>query len=288
MRQSISRITGRQVMNSPIQRRTYSVAGPNALWHLDGNHKLIKWRLVIHGAIDGFSRMITFLQCSSNNRAETVLDCFVKATQEYGMPSRVRTDRGGENVAVWNYIEDVRGQGRGSYLAGSSVHNTRIERLWRDVFASVSPSYRATFCDLQQMGALNPENEADLFSLHYIFVPRINASLKAFQSAWNNHPLSTENNKSPLQLYTAYSIGSYLFDEVIDPSTYGIDSEITCDGDDTETVVVPETNIPLSPASVQQLQSRINPMHSSDDFGKQLYLDTVQLLFSLMQNDNLI
>ena len=73
MRQSISRITGRQVMNSPIQRRTYSVAGPNALWHLDGNHKLIKWRLVIHRAIDGFSRMITFLQCSSNNRAETVL-----------------------------------------------------------------------------------------------------------------------------------------------------------------------------------------------------------------------
>ena len=79
-------------MHSPIQRRTYSVAGPNALWHLDGNHKLIKWKLVIHGGVDGFSRMVTFLQCSGNNFSETVLDCFVKATQEYGIPSRVRTD----------------------------------------------------------------------------------------------------------------------------------------------------------------------------------------------------
>ena len=62
------------------------------------------------------------------------------------------------------------------------------------------------------MGAINPQNKADLFCLHYIFVPRINASLKDFQSAWNSHPLSTENNKSPLQLYTAYSLGSALFD----------------------------------------------------------------------------
>ena len=93
---------------------------------------------VIHGGIDGFSRMITYLRCSSNNCSETILDCFVKATQEYGIPSRVRTDRGGENVCVWNYMEEVRVQGRGSYLAGSSVHNTRIERLWRDVFTSVS------------------------------------------------------------------------------------------------------------------------------------------------------
>ena len=27
---------------SPITRRVYSVPHPNALWHLDGNHKLIR------------------------------------------------------------------------------------------------------------------------------------------------------------------------------------------------------------------------------------------------------
>ena len=43
-----------------IRRRSYHVEGPNALWHVDGNHKLIRWRLVIHGAIDGYSRTVVF------------------------------------------------------------------------------------------------------------------------------------------------------------------------------------------------------------------------------------
>ena len=36
-----------------LHRRTYSVCAPNELWHLDGYHKLIRWRVVIHGGIDG-------------------------------------------------------------------------------------------------------------------------------------------------------------------------------------------------------------------------------------------
>ena len=59
-----------------------------------------RWRMVIHGGIDGFTRIPVFLKCSTNNRAETVLDAFLKATQEYGLPSRVRSDKGGENTAV--------------------------------------------------------------------------------------------------------------------------------------------------------------------------------------------
>ena len=31
---------------SPIKRRVYSVPYPNALWHLDGNHKLIRYELI--------------------------------------------------------------------------------------------------------------------------------------------------------------------------------------------------------------------------------------------------
>lgn len=74
-----------------LRRRQYSVPGPNSLWHIDGNHKLIRyqivadnpytflemsykciylidyvvlfvlklpcrWRFVVHGGVDGFSR----------------------------------------------------------------------------------------------------------------------------------------------------------------------------------------------------------------------------------------
>ena len=35
-----------------IRRRVYHADGPNAVWHIDGNHKLIRWRLVVHGLMD--------------------------------------------------------------------------------------------------------------------------------------------------------------------------------------------------------------------------------------------
>ncbi|KAF8184260.1 hypothetical protein K438DRAFT_1594782, partial [Mycena galopus ATCC 62051] len=39
--------------------------------------RLIRWRIVIHGFIDGYSRLITGLRASDNNRADTVLDIFL-------------------------------------------------------------------------------------------------------------------------------------------------------------------------------------------------------------------
>ena len=44
-------------MNS-VARRVYSVPGPNSLWHIDRPHALIRWHFVVHGGIDGFSRLI--------------------------------------------------------------------------------------------------------------------------------------------------------------------------------------------------------------------------------------
>eukprot|EP00794_Sanderia_malayensis_P010656 gene10656-biopygen8525 len=62
-----------------LQGRKYSVPGTLAVWHVDGNHKLIRWRFVVHGAIDGYSRHIMYMRCSTNNKAQTVMALFLDA-----------------------------------------------------------------------------------------------------------------------------------------------------------------------------------------------------------------
>ena len=59
---------------------------------------------MIHGGIDGFSRMIVYLNCSVDNKAQTVLSYFLNAVAEFDLPSRVCSDKGGENVDVAWYM----------------------------------------------------------------------------------------------------------------------------------------------------------------------------------------
>ena len=87
-----------------IHRRVYSVSAPNCLWHIDGLHGLIRWRIVIHAGIDGFSRKVVYLK-ASDNRTDTVFTLFRAAIEQFGWPSKVRSDKGDENVDVaWEIL----------------------------------------------------------------------------------------------------------------------------------------------------------------------------------------
>ena len=48
----------RQHVGKKKERKQYQVPRPNALWHIDGHHKLIAWGIVIHGVADGYSRKV--------------------------------------------------------------------------------------------------------------------------------------------------------------------------------------------------------------------------------------
>ena len=90
-------------------------------YHTDGNHKLKRWRIVMHCVIEEYSQMITYLQCNNNDLAATVLHLFIVATSIHGLPSRVRANFSAKNVDVVRFMLDSpeRGNSRGSFTAGN-------------------------------------------------------------------------------------------------------------------------------------------------------------------------
>ena len=66
-----------------------------------------------------------------------MLESFLKGVQNYGLPSRVRCDKGRENTLVSEFIIRERGTGRGSCITGRSVHKQQTWWLQRRVINNI-------------------------------------------------------------------------------------------------------------------------------------------------------
>ena len=117
--------------------------------------------MVIHGGIDGYSRIAVYLKIASNNKADTVFDAFCEAVTKFGLPSHVHADRGGENILIAQYMTEHSERGRGSFIVGQSIHYQRIERLWRDLFSGCKTFFYYLFYSLEDVGLLDPNNVFD-------------------------------------------------------------------------------------------------------------------------------
>lgn len=256
-----------------VRRRTYHSPGPNAVWHIDGNHKLIKWRLVIHGGIDGYSRTVVLLRCSDNNRADTVLSSFTTAVDTHGLPSRIRTDLGGENTEIWRYMVEQHAS-ESAVITGASTHNERIERLWRDVYRCVGVLFADTFRKLEEDGNLDSLNEIDIYCLHYVYKARINSTLNAFIESWNNHPISTEGNLTPNQLFLHGALENNMFPQ----QPHGLFGQVS-NTSNTPSNHIEVPRIVFQPCTVLCIQIlTVNPLGPSNDFGCDIYLTAVNII----------
>lgn len=256
---------------------------------------LFRWRFVVHGAIDGFSRLIVFLAASDNNRQETVLSHFLSACNTYGLPSRIRVDDGGENNSVCSVIELLRGSDHHAAIRGSSVHNQRIERLWRDMWNGVTNVYYRLFYLLEDGNALNCDNENHLWALHYVFLPRINSSLVNFINQWNNHGIRTQHGHTPMQLYVSQALNMAYSGSTAIRDIFRVSNDGSADNaaihrnvavsdllnvvPGQPNVLVPRVQCPLSDSQLVTLNTLVGAISSdADPLGVTAYLTTVAFI----------
>ncbi|KAK6980543.1 hypothetical protein R3P38DRAFT_3334209 [Favolaschia claudopus] len=232
-----------------ISRKKYSVPGPLSLAHLDGQHGLIRYKMVIHCIIDGYSRFVLGIRVHDNNRGASVLQLLLDVISTHGRPSRMRGDHGVENIEVTIYMEEVNGTGRGSFIWGKvmSVHNTRIERLWYDVTHGFGKKWKTFFLDLEANHGLNPTRPGHIWLLHHLlsliasislFLSSVNRDAQDWAEAWNSHQLTIrrKRERSPRDMFLfgmlregPRGISSFLRPEeegIEDINEYGIDWEV--------------------------------------------------------------
>ena len=193
------------------------------------------------------------------------MELFKDGVRRYQLPQRVRGDRGGENVLVADFMIQHRGIGNSSYIAGSSVHNTRIERLWRDMRTHTIQFYIVFFTFLETNHGMELGNLLHIYTLQYLFLPRINDELRQFIDIWNNHKLSTEHHRSPHQLLNDLSESTATAIHIDESDTdYGVDNnnvESTEEiNEDISHVQCLPLECPLEEAQLTEYRQRVSPL----------------------------
>ena len=94
-----------------LKRRQYHNPGPNHSWHMDVYNKLKPFGFPVHGAIDGFSRKILWLNVTrSNNSPDNIAQYYLNAVGEFnGCPKVLIKDMGTENglaASIQCYFRD--------------------------------------------------------------------------------------------------------------------------------------------------------------------------------------
>ena len=129
-------------------------------------------------------------------------------------------------------------------------------------------------------------------------MPRINAAIDSFVEAWNKHPIRTERNWSPEQIWSNGIIDRVngrlaAVDDVRSNANisghehewFGFDPDAPPPPDDSlSTVEVNEVNLDLPDNFISRLSNEINPLENSSSFAIDIFQRTLEFLENLLSN----
>ena len=175
---------------------------PNYIWHIDGYDKLKPFGFCIHGAIDGYSRRILWLEVgTTNNDPKVIAEYFCDCVKQLkGVPRIVRADEGTENcnvAAIQCFLRrnchDVFA-GDKSFMYGRSVSNQRIEAWWAFLRRSESDWWIKFFRDLRDSGVYCDGNAIHVECLKFCFMQLLQDELNQVAKHWNLHKIRPSTN----------------------------------------------------------------------------------------------
>lgn len=186
-----------------LRRRKYKARGPNDRWHIDGYDKLKPFGFCIHGAIDGYSRRILWLEvASSNNDPAIVAKYYVDYVRHISGTARViRGDKGTENTniaAIQRYFRSLGEDsfsGDKSFMYGKSTTNQRIEAWWSQLRRGCSDWWIRYFKDMQYRGLFSDDNIIHVECLKFCYMSLIQEECYRIAKHWNTHVIRPSTNE---------------------------------------------------------------------------------------------
>lgn len=214
-----------------LLRRQYAAPGPNFVWHIDGYDKLKPFGCAIHGAIDGFSRRILWLEVGpSNNSPKIVSRYFLETIQQLGgCPNICRCDLGTENKeleeiqVLLHTLNDQ--EYENCFIYGRSTSNQRIEAWWSILRRQAADWWITFFKDLRDANLFNDGDLLHVDCLRYCFMDLLQEELHRIVIQWNQHRIQVKK-----QCSSPKGKPDVLF---FTPEAYGArDFKINCSADD--------------------------------------------------------
>ena len=99
--------------------------------------------------------------------------------------------------------------GEGSIITGTSTHNQRIEKLWRDVFEGILSYFYNLFYPIEDLDILDSLNQVHLAALHYIYMDELKRRLESSQASWSGHRIRLLQNPVWIPFMQDYVIDGY-------------------------------------------------------------------------------